>query len=349
MTNTSSVISCLSDLQRVVGFRDSADAAPLAELYRAGDYSKLCRAIAEQMKIFNEIKLERATANTPFKTRALSPTDASGRGTQGIVAQVEIPENLPIYGTKAFSAHVIRITAGAALGKVPAETAVAIIAHELSHILLHSLRQRDRDSEQATDLVPIALGFADIVRSGRIVKKRTVSGNVTTTHTTTYGYLSEEEFESAAAIVSTAVAKWRADTAVLAGLLGDCRRVSEKAKGEIESGRCLLLALDKSRRKGHISDSARIVAMHALGYFDDRKDSVDSVVRSWFDGIPKLLDAVNYTTEVSAGIEAAIESGRHGLIALSHLRRNARSDLRVLNRSRSLLPRAIGWVRYGWL
>ncbi len=105
-----------------------------------------------------------------------------------------IPESLPIYGTPAFLAHVIRITTGDALGKVPAETAIAILSHELSHILLHSLRHHDRDSEQCTDLVPIALGFAGIVRAGRVVTTSTTAGNVTTTLTTKCGAAQHDPF-----------------------------------------------------------------------------------------------------------------------------------------------------------
>lgn len=184
MTSPNCVISYLHELQRVIGFKDYTDIGPLADMYEARDYLKLCRAIGAQMKLPNEMALEEATARTPFRTHALSPTDAAGRGTQGIVAQVTIPENLPIYGTPAFASHIIRINTGDAIGKVPAETAIAIIVHELSHILLHSLRHYDRDSEQCTDLVPIALGFANIVRSGRAVTTSTRAGNVTTTLTT---------------------------------------------------------------------------------------------------------------------------------------------------------------------
>jgi len=348
MTSPNSVTSHLHEFQRVIGFKDYMDVGRWVDMYQARDYLKLCRAIGAQMKLPNEIALEEATASTPFRTYAMSPTDEAGRGTQGIVAQVTIPENLPIYGTPAFAAHIIRITTGDAIGKIPAETAIAIIAHELSHILLHSLRHHDRDSEKCTDLVPIALGFANIVRSGRVVTTSTRAGNVTTTLTTTYGYLSDAEFEEAAATVKAAVTKWRSDAAAVANLLGRSRRESERTKREIERVRRLLLALDQSRRRVRISDGARIVAMHAPGYFDDRRSAVDAVLRSWFNGMPTIQQAMHYTTNVAAELEAAIEGGERGMVALSHLRADAHSDARILNRSQSLLSRAIEWIRHRW-
>lgn len=166
--------------------------------------------------------------------------------------------------------------------------------------------------------------------------------------TTTYGYLSEAEFEEAAATVNAAVTKWRHDAAVLANLLERSRRDSERTKRAIERGRRLLLALDQSRRRVRISDGARIVAMHAPAYFDDRKAAVDAVLRSWFNGMPTLQEPTHYTTRVAAELEAALEGGERGMVALSHLRADARSDARILNRSQRLLSRAVEWIRRGW-
>ena len=77
------------------------------------------------------------------------------------------------------------------------------------------------------------------------------------------GYLSEAEFEQAAATVNAAVAKWRLDAVVLANLLERSRCESERTKREIERGSPLVLALDMSRPRVRISDGARIVEMHA--------------------------------------------------------------------------------------
>src|SRR5439155_7935618 len=77
------------------------------------------------------------------------------------------------------------------------ETAITILAHELSHVLLHSLRHPERESEVFTDLVPLVLGFGEIVERGRTVESVTHESGGTRTTTTTYGYLSDRDFSFA--------------------------------------------------------------------------------------------------------------------------------------------------------
>ncbi len=86
-------------------------------------------------------------------------------------------------------------------------TLISVIAHEFSHVVLHSIWHQEKNNEYYTDLTAMLLGFAEIIKTGRKVVKTTTSTNqewgsttsTTTTHTetTTYGYLSDENFNFA--------------------------------------------------------------------------------------------------------------------------------------------------------
>lgn len=171
-------------LDEVLGAKDSISFSPLEKLHRRQDYSALCVAVGAHMGMPNAVRISFTSDSERFATRALSTTR---NGSHGIVAQVVIPPNLPPLGTVAFRSHVIDMKLGAEFRAASAYTAVSLLAHELSHILLHSLRHPDRDSEQFTDLVPLFLGFGDVVAHGRTHHTSEQQGNVVTTSITTYG------------------------------------------------------------------------------------------------------------------------------------------------------------------
>jgi hypothetical protein len=84
------------------------------------------------------------------------------------------------------------------------DTLVTVMAHELSHIVLHSMWHKEKENEVYTDLTAMTLGFARVMKKGRKVEitssvKHNPANRTTTTHkqTTTYGYLSDDEFEYA--------------------------------------------------------------------------------------------------------------------------------------------------------
>jgi len=89
-------------------------------------------------------------------------------------------------------------------GKRP-ESFVAVMAHELSHVLLHSLRHPQRESELHTDLVPLLLGFRPIVSVGRTHVEHRSQGDVATT----FGYLTDAQFDFAVGHVDRLLADAR--------------------------------------------------------------------------------------------------------------------------------------------
>ena len=69
-----------------------------------------------------------------------------------------IPQHLPMFGSSGLQGFPIRVRVSENCHAHP-DTFVAIMAHELSHVLLASLWSPHKDSELHTDLVPIVLGF----------------------------------------------------------------------------------------------------------------------------------------------------------------------------------------------
>lgn len=129
-----------------------------------------------------------------FYSKSLAQTNQTGQGVEGIIAQVHIPQYLPHIGQ--LQGYHINVRVSEDCCNYP-KTFVTIMAHELSHVLLTSLNAPYKDSEFHTDLVPILLGFRDIVRQGRKKVETTTEYNRTITRTTTYGYLTDTDFEYA--------------------------------------------------------------------------------------------------------------------------------------------------------
>lgn len=77
---------------------------------------------------------------------------------QQAFARIKIPIDLPLIGTPSFSNLSIDLEIRDCL-KYDFDKFVAVIAHELSHIILRGSNHELRDSEEATDLCAIIFGF----------------------------------------------------------------------------------------------------------------------------------------------------------------------------------------------
>lgn len=124
----------------------------------------------------------------------------------GIPAKVQIPNDLPFFGSPKLVNFPIVIKVSSSLRK-DSDVLPMILAHEIAHILLHSLNFRHKESEQYTDIAAISLGFQEIFRYARKIINEKVSysgfwlfpSTITTTINTTtkeYGYLTDEQFRT---------------------------------------------------------------------------------------------------------------------------------------------------------
>jgi hypothetical protein len=201
-----------------------------------------------------------------FQTSSLARTDSSGHGIESITAQVLIPEHLPLYGTSGLRGYPIHVRVSENCHEHP-NTFVAVMAHELSHVLLASLGHPGKDSELHTDLVPIIFGLGEAVRSGRRTVEITTSGDTTTTRTTTYGYLADSQFAFACEYAAASLRhRQREKRRLLQGVAQVHHRV-KRASRSLATFRDCLQHLDRRRptrmRREH---ALRLVELHARNY-----------------------------------------------------------------------------------
>lgn len=304
----------IEKLDQTLGPKEAVSFRPLEKIHRRQDYSALCVAIGAHMGMPNAVQITFSSTNERFTTRALSTT---GHGSQGIVAQVQIPRNLPLYGTVAFQSHVIEMMLGSDFRAASAPTAVALLAHELSHILLHALRHPERDSEKLTDLVPLFLGFGDVVAHGRTRHTREEHGNIVSTTKTTYGYLSDPEFAFARHLVSLRLAQSRQTRGALSARLFDLEREIGHMTRLRNTLKGLLEVLDGCGTFASAADGPRLVAFHDPGHFDSLSTelaecrNIATEARAFLSGL--LRPSANEASRVerfTLGVARALDHAR---------------------------------------
>jgi len=202
---TDYIKDAIVNLVGMVGLKDNADEQRLVKLLRKNEVKECIQEIAKCLGIPITIRLSwvpqgyKTDGVNYYGSKGLVTTSRSvegWKGTEGITAQVSVPSSLPLYGTKGLNDFPIDVQVSKGCTNNPL-TFIAVMAHELSHVLLHSLFYKEADNEIYTDLTAMILGFADITKDGRVVVSETVTTNQTTTQTTTYGYLSDSQFNFA--------------------------------------------------------------------------------------------------------------------------------------------------------
>jgi hypothetical protein len=330
--------STVERLDQIIGVKEEVAEAGLRPAFAKRDYPALCMAIGAQLGLRNTVRLGATTANIRFKTSALSKTDPWGRGTHGIVAQVVIPPNLPIYGTSAFDAHIVEMLLGKEFGTASFYTAVALLAHELSHVLLHGLRHADQESEQATDLVPILLGFRAIVRRGRTVSISEQQGESIYTSTIKYGYLTDEEFEAAVGAVESLVSRRRGRVAALRVVTSDLQRRSKRLRDEHSRRMEMIRQLDTSPSSVRRRDAQHLVAMHAPGYGEGLLKLLPRLEQT-IKAVKPLGESNHFTEAMIARVEQLLAECASASTALTPAEADVLTDVRILSRNRPMSVR----------
>lgn len=111
-------------------------------------------------------------------------------------ARILIPVDIPRIGTESFKSLRIHLEIRACL-KNNFDKFVTVIAHELSHLILHGTDHQLKDSEEATDLCSILFGFGHFLEkaNGRVLFIGTMQFQE---H---LGYLSDEQRDHAIAYI----------------------------------------------------------------------------------------------------------------------------------------------------
>ena len=269
--------NAIDELTAQLGVKDPIAVQTILKPLRASEIKGGTKRIAEYLGLPIEINL----SDAPFESTDLAKTDHTGQGVASITAQVSIPTYLPSYGTPGLRGFPIFVRVSDSCLTRPV-TFAAIMAHELSHIVLHSLQHRERDNEFYADLTAMILGFSHVMKDGRKVKKtQTVqtmnyvicSQTLTQTTTTTYGYLSDSQFQLAFDKIERLVRKYRASCRDPKKEL--LRKLSEQEKKILAYKQQLLKFnelmdyVDRKRiNRTSQEDAAKLIALHQPGYVD---------------------------------------------------------------------------------
>ncbi len=191
--NNHYITDAIAELVGVLGVRHDIPYSRYQSDMRAGRLQQCVERIAQDLTLPVRIRIE---ATSAFQSGALAPVGSDQDPAPGITAQVRIPSDLPLYGTSWLTNYPIDVRISPECSRYPL-TFITIMAHELSHILLQSLRHRESGNEIYVDLVPLLLGFAGIVAQGRKLTRREAQADKTWRTTTTYGYLTDTQFDHA--------------------------------------------------------------------------------------------------------------------------------------------------------
>lgn len=272
-----------------------------------------------------------------FQTSTLTRTDWTGRGIGSITAQVSIPQHLPMFGTSGLEGYPISVRVSEKCHEHP-ETFVAIMAHELSHVLLASLCHPQKDSELHTDPVPILLGFHDVVRRGRKTVQSTTIGNVTTTRTDTYGYLTDSQFDFACNYVRGILTRHQRQKKHLTKVVAKLRRELRVATRHLAMFCNYVRYLDTHPVvKMNQDDALRIVQFHAWNYTREWETGVSQVGTSLEKAERFLQPLSHYTNSAVEQLERHIKNLSRASEQLHQLMGDITRDVRTLRRYVPLL------------
>ena len=307
----------LNELIPIFGVRESVDQHKLISLINAKNIKECVQAIASYLGLPIKVNISyvpkgyRPSANDGFQSTSLVKTDWSGRGSDGITAQVSIPSNLPFYGTPRMVDFPINIRLSENCAENPA-TFISVMAHELSHIVLHSMWNKEKENEFYTDLAAMLLGFANIIKTGRTVVEtnsqmvyRANYSSTTTTHTKTtkYGYLSDSNFDFALNKIKTFLSE---QTFKKEELL---EKIEKSQKQLIEAKKLnfyfekYLEYLDNNlNRRISKEDVYKILAFHQPSHNDNFQSAIRKIEAD-LDNLLKLAQDLKITYDVAKAIK----------------------------------------------
>ena len=209
----------------------------------------------------------------PDYTSAYESTGLTRAGSQqGVAAQVIIPGDLPLISSSRMRGFPI--TVRLRLGNDSAFTLLTMLTHELSHVLLHSWAIPLKESEHATDLCALMMGFGRIWDAGR---KRTTSeqiGDRVLRTTTTHGYLSDNNYEFARSYIAELLHHFEECRVHARITIGDVQDLCDDCAKQAER---LIDAVSYHRKRGcrvRKSDADTFSSICRPHFSDDVRDAI---------------------------------------------------------------------------
>jgi len=264
-----------------IGIKEPVQYSHFAGLINNNQLPKLIETIASYMNLPIKAEVEFVSdqyqaGKVNFESKSLTGYDATGHGSEGIVAQVQIPGFIPSYGTSSLMGFPIKIKVSNNCLNSP-QMFIAIMSHELTHILLHSLGHKSKENEFFTDLTAMTLGFVDIFNQGRTYSYSTtqygVLSNTTTTHTMTCGYLSDKQFGYAWDLIKRTLVGFRKSVKRLKAKCSKFEKSYKSYSRLLSDFHKYKVCLDKNHTvKIKKDDATKVISIHQANYLDHYTD-----------------------------------------------------------------------------
>jgi len=337
--------NAIDELIAALGIKEETRDDEFVDLLQKGDIKLCVKKIALRLELPIEIDLQyvpkdyRPNSEIKFESRGLARTNSTGHGIESITAQVSIPGNLPLYGTSSLTDFPINVKVSENCREQPL-TFITLMAHELSHILLHSLHHSKRDNEIYVDLTPMILGFSVIMDKGRKKIEATTHGDLTTTNTITYGYLADSQFRLASDTVYNILAQHRERKRRLLELAKRTRKQLLVVDKNLCRFKKFLEYLDRNKnRKIGQRDTRKIVEFHSADYAYSFESVINESNKILLETEDLLRDLIHYTGAVLNRIQKYAERILSKSNELNSASYQLDKDLKILRRNVSFVCR----------
>jgi len=342
--SNSFIRNSISQLINIFGIKEDVHTAELTALLNKGNVKQCIKKIALYLGLNINIELSYVSKDYNLNNASkfdsnnqITKTDWRGQGIGSITAQVAVPESLPLYGTPSLTNYPIRVRVSEDCKEYP-KTFIAVMAHELSHVLLHSLHNTRWDNEIYADLTPMILGFINVVGNGRKVTEETNYGIFRESTTTTYGYLTDSQFDFACGIIREKLGKYRQKKQKVLKQTTKIRKLLSSIEKNLFKFKKYLEYLDEHHdRTIKGQDISKIVQFHFPDYSRKYEEAIT-------DGKERLVEIeglcknlIHYTESVLRELQdydRKLKSLIHNLVLVSC---SLRKDTKVLSRNVSFV------------
>jgi hypothetical protein len=327
----------LEEMIAGLGIREDIPHADFATYIDSRDLKGIAQQVAKYLGLPIRIQISYIPSGIKagsdrFVTSALARTDWTGRGIEGITTQVSVPSSLPMYGTQSLKEFPIHVRVSENCARHP-YTYTAIMAHEMSHVLLAAMYSPYKDSELHTDLTPIILGFRTLVRHGRQISESTSSGKTTTKQTTTYGYLTDKQFEYASHYVYKLLQEYIKQKKNLVGLIQKAEATVNKAKKTLKMFRDYFSYLDRHPSHRMLNEHAlRMVNLHGEDHTIIWEEKITKARSSILDAKTFGHNLVLYTSAAIRQLEFHSNLMINICETLDHLVEEISTDTQIMNK-----------------
>ena len=274
----------INELEKLFGIKEPVFCKNIFSLILDGKVKDSIKLIALQLGLPIDINITNVPNDyrvqndgNQFQSTHLVKVHRHGSGSEGIIAQVTIPANLPSYGSSALKGYPINVKISDNCKEDPAVFAM-IIAHELSHVLLYSLIHPKKENEFYTDLTAMMHGFQNIFLNGRKITTTTVEhgfmSKTTNTQTTTFGYLNDNQFNFAHSKINLMLKRKKERKKerkkLLSGELKNIKKLAAKYdKTFLKFKKYIKRLSDNPNKNITDDDSKKIFTFFQLGYIDE--------------------------------------------------------------------------------